>query len=144
MRHGKLTRFQYLITLTLNWLLWTTKPIIIHHVKWMCTVTYSQFSPYSYAEVRAEQRRELGIEESQPEMTAEKVRMFQDAVGISVILGLTCPHTITAIPGFRFRVPAQHLQPEGGSRPLQPQSDAFGVIPQLTQILSHRGVWPHM
>lgn len=28
---------------------------------------------YSYAEVRAEQRRELGIEESNPEVTADKV-----------------------------------------------------------------------
>lgn len=43
-------------------------------------VTYPQFSPHSYAEVRAEQRRELGIEESQPEMTAEKVRLSQDAM----------------------------------------------------------------
>lgn len=29
----------------------------------------------SYAEVRAEQRRELGIEESQPEIMAEKVKL---------------------------------------------------------------------
>lgn len=28
----------------------------------------------SYAEVRAEQRRELGIEEANPEVTADKVR----------------------------------------------------------------------
>lgn len=28
---------------------------------------------YSYAEVRAEQRRELGIEEANPEVTADKV-----------------------------------------------------------------------
>lgn len=35
-------------------------------------------SPYSYAEVRAEKRRELGIEESQPEMTVEKVRLSQE------------------------------------------------------------------
>lgn len=32
---------------------------------------------YSYAEVRAEQRRELGIEESQPEIQADKVRMAE-------------------------------------------------------------------
>lgn len=31
---------------------------------------------YSYAEVRAEHRRELGVEESQPEITAEKVRLL--------------------------------------------------------------------
>lgn len=37
-------------------------------------------SPYSYAEVRAEKRRELGIEESQPEMTVEKVRLSQEEI----------------------------------------------------------------
>lgn len=31
---------------------------------------------HSYAEVRAEQRRELGIEESQPEITADEVRLL--------------------------------------------------------------------
>lgn len=30
----------------------------------------------SYAEVRAEQRRELGIEEANPEVTANKVRNY--------------------------------------------------------------------
>lgn len=30
----------------------------------------------SYAEVRAEQRRELGIEESNPEVTVDKVRSY--------------------------------------------------------------------
>lgn len=33
---------------------------------------------YSYAEVRAEQRRELGIEESLPEISADKVRQLSD------------------------------------------------------------------
>uniref|UniRef100_H3DJV6 Circadian locomoter output cycles protein kaput n=1 Tax=Tetraodon nigroviridis TaxID=99883 RepID=H3DJV6_TETNG len=41
---------------------WNSRPEFI-----VCTHTV-----VSYAEVRAEQRRELGIEESQPEMTAEK------------------------------------------------------------------------
>lgn len=100
--------------------------------------------PYSYAEVRAEHRRELGIEESQPDMTAEKVRLFQEDLWNLSCSELICPHTITAIPGFRLRVPAQHLQPEGGSRPLQPQSDTFSVISQLTQILSYCGVRPHL
>lgn len=36
------------------------------------------FLLYSYAEVRAEQRRELGIEETQPEITADKVRLLSD------------------------------------------------------------------
>lgn len=31
----------------------------------------------SYAEVRAEQRRELGIEESPPEISADKVRHYR-------------------------------------------------------------------
>lgn len=101
-------------------------------------------SPYSYAEVRAEQRRELGIEESQPEMTAEKVRVFHEDLWNLCCVALICPHTITAIPGFKLRVPGQHLQPKGGSRPLQPQSDTFGLISQLTQILSHCSVRPHL
>lgn len=38
---------------------------------------YALYLLYSYAEVRAEQRRELGIEESPPEVTADlKVRLL--------------------------------------------------------------------
>lgn len=36
MGHGKLTRLESLVTLTLNWLLWSTKAVIIHHVKRVC------------------------------------------------------------------------------------------------------------
>lgn len=38
------------------------------------SIFYSLSLLYSYAEVRAEQRRELGIEESQPDITVDKVR----------------------------------------------------------------------
>lgn len=37
-------------------------------------------STHSYAEVRAEQRRELGIEESPPEVTADKVRRLFNTI----------------------------------------------------------------
>lgn len=41
-------------------------------------VIYMFFILYSYGEVRAEQRRELGIEESPPEITADKVRLLSN------------------------------------------------------------------
>lgn len=119
---------------------WSTKALINCHLKPLLRFP----SPYSYAEVRAEKRRELGIEESQPEMTVEKVRLSQEDLWNAYCTELIRHHTFTAIPGFGLRVSAQHLQPEGGSGPLQPQSDTFGVISQLTQILSHRGVRPQL
>lgn len=39
------------------------------------------FFPCSYAEVRAERRRELGIEESLPEIAADKVCCFPPWLG---------------------------------------------------------------
>lgn len=119
---------------------WSTKALVNCHLKPVLRFP----SPYSYAEVRAEKRRELGIEESQPEMTVEKVTLSQEDLWNAYCTELIRHHTFTAIPGFGLRVPAQHLQPEGGSGPLQPQSDTFGVISQLTQILSHRCVRPHL
>lgn len=38
---------------------------------------------FSYAEVRAEQRRELGIEESQPEITADKASLSSNPLAVS-------------------------------------------------------------
>lgn len=69
---------------------------------------------YSYAEVRAEQRRELGIEESQPEIIVDKVRLlselWDDGSDISdddlygdrelTLTTATFPPYLTAIPGF--------------------------------------------
>lgn len=52
MGHGKLTRFKSLVTLTLKWLFWSTKAIIIHHVKWVC----NSFPVFSLQLCRGESR----------------------------------------------------------------------------------------
>lgn len=56
----------------LKLLLYSLCVFILHFEKKKKTKQSNSFQ-YSYAEVRAEQRRELGIEESNPEVTADKV-----------------------------------------------------------------------
>lgn len=87
------------------------------------------WSCYSYAEVRAEQRRELGIEESPPEISADKVcvcvcdgMLKSDSFSFSSSRTHLCIYTFLSIccsvAGLGLGVSVEHLQPEGGTRAL--------------------------